>query len=68
MIRASKIGRVSNFNSTESQLRFLAILHDYCKVCNPNKNPGHTCPHTQCNTNYGNENMNEQNIGNSTNE
>lgn len=67
MLNASRIRGISNLNSTESQLRFLAILHDYCKTCNPNKNPEHTCLHTQCNINHNNENR-EININNSSNE
>jgi hypothetical protein len=50
MLNPSRIRAIPNLSSTESQLRFLAILHDYCKTCNPNNNLGHTCLHTQCNT------------------
>ena len=59
--------RITNL-STESQLKFLAILHDYCKTCNPNNNPGCSCIHTQCNTDHNNENIRQRNNNISSNQ
>ena len=50
-----------NTNSiNDFDLKFFAILYGYCRICNPNQNPNHRCPHfnDDVDENYENHNHN----------